>query len=204
MGDRTLWRRWVLWTTAGEVAGFTAPAVAGVLTADVDGMRPLVALVLAGLVEGAALGAAQAHVLRSALPALEARAFTVATAAGAAFAYLVGMTPPTLHDDLADLPGPVLAAGAAVGGTLLLGSIGTTQWWVLRRVLPRSGSWVLTTAAAWLVGLAVFLLVATPLWHEGQSTLGAVGVGVGAAVLMAATVAMLTGAALVRLLRRTG
>jgi hypothetical protein len=48
----------------------------------------------------------------------------------------------------------------------------------------------------------VFLGVATPWWHEGQSALAAVLVGLVAATLMALTVAVVTGAALVRLLAR--
>jgi len=39
---------------------------------------------------------------------------------------------------------------------------------VLRRHVARAGRWVLITAAAWLGGLTVFLLVASPLWQEGQ------------------------------------
>ena len=185
---REVWTRWVLWTTTAEVAGFVAPAVVGVVTADREGAAQLVPLVAAGLVEGAALGAGQAHVLRDVLPGLRVRAFVVATSLAAGLAYAVAMVP--------------AAWLAALGGVVLLASIGTGQWLVLREVLPRSASWVLTTALAWLAGLVVFLVVATPLWHEGQPVVVAVAIGLVAAVLMAATAAAVTGAALVRLLGR--
>ena len=199
---REVWTRWVAWTTTCEVAGFAVPALIGVTTADREGVAQLVPLVAAGLVEGAALGAGQAHVLRDAVPGLRVRAFVVATSIAAGVAYAVAMVPAAWHDAVSGLPAPVLVLLAALGGVVLLASIGTAQWLVLRDVLPRSASWILTTALAWLAGLAVFLAVATPIWHEGQSVLAAVLVGLVAALLMALTVAAATGAALVRLLER--
>jgi hypothetical protein len=199
---RDVWTRWVLWTTTAEVAGFTVPAVAGVATADRQAAAQYVPLVAAGLVEGAALGAGQAHVLRSVLPGIRVRAYVVATSLAAGFAYAVAMLPAAWPDAVAGLPGPLLVLLAAVGGVAMLASIGTGQWLVLREALPRSASWVLTTALAWLAGLGVFLGVATPLWHVGQSTLVTVLVGLVAGLLMALTAAIVTGAALVRLLAR--
>jgi hypothetical protein len=199
---RDVWTRWVLWTTAAEVAGFVAPAVAGVTTAERNGAVQYVPLVAAGLVEGAALGAGQAHVLRDVLPGLRVRAFVVATSVAAAVAYAVAMLPAAWPDLVAGLPGVLLVLLVVAGGVVMLASIGTGQWLVLREALPRSASWVLTTALAWLAGLGVFLGVATPWWHAGQSTLVTVLVGLVAAGLMALTAAVVTGAALVRLLAR--
>ena len=199
---RDVWTRWVLWTTTAEVAGFVAPAVAGTLTAQRQGLAQYGPLVAAGLVEGAALGAGQAHVLRDVLPGLRVRAFVVATSVAAGVAYATAMLPAAWHPAFAGLPVPVLVLLAVLGGGVLLTSIGTGQWLVLREVVPRSASWVLSTALAWLAGLGVFLGVATPWWHEGQSVAAAVLVGLVAAALMALTVAVVTGAALLRLLAR--
>lgn len=201
MTTNRVWRRWFWWATAGEVVGFALPAATGVASWDWSAHWSLVALVAAGTVEGGVLGAAQAHVLAGEVPALRRRAWVGATAAGAALAYLVGMAPATLAG-LRGLPPPLLVLLAAVGAVVLLGSIGTAQWLVLRHAIPRSASWVLTTAGAWLAGLAVFMVVATPLWHEGQSPVLAVAIGLGAGLLMAATVAATTGLALCRLLGR--
>lgn len=199
---RDVWTRWVLWTTTAEVAGFMVPAVAGVTTADRQATAQYVPLVAAGLVEGAALGAGQAHVLRGVLPGLRVRAYVVASSLAAGFAYAVAMLPAAWPDAVAGLPGPLLVLLAAVGGVAMLASIGTGQWLVLREALPRSASWVLSTALAWLAGLGVFLAVATPWWHVGQSALVTVLVGMVAGLLMALTAAIVTGAALVRLLAR--
>lgn len=199
---RDVGTRWVVWTTAAEVVGFAAPAVVGVATASRAGAAQLVPLVAAGMVEGTALGAGQAHVLRGVLPGLRVRAFVVATSVAAGLAYAVAMLPAAWPDAVAGLPGPLLVLLAATGGVVLLASIGTGQWLVLREALPRSASWVLTTALAWLAGLGVFLGVATPWWHEGQSFVAAVLVGLVAATLMAVTAAVVTGAALLRLLAR--
>ena len=56
--------------------------------------------------------------------------------------------------------------------------------------------WIAVTAGAWLLGLAVFLMVATPLWWPGQALALTVFVGVPAGALMATTVAVVTGLAL--------
>jgi hypothetical protein len=194
------WRRWFVWTTAGEAAGFALPALVGATTWDAPGGVALVALVAAGAVEGAVLGSAQVHVLGPAVPALRRTAWVGATAAGAAFAYAVAMTPSALGERLDSAPGWLLVGLGTLGGLLLLASIGTAQWLVLRRAVPRSASWVLATALAWLAGLAVFLAVASPLWHEGQALAVTVLVGLGAGLLMAATAAAVTGAAMSRLL----
>jgi len=63
-------------------------------------------------------------------------------------------------------------------------------------------SWIAVTAAGWLAGLAVFLVVAMPLWHEGQPLWQTVAFGTFAGLLMATTAAVVTGLGLVRLLRR--
>jgi hypothetical protein len=141
-------------------------------------------------------------VLRDALPGLRVRAFVVATSVAAGVAYAGAMLPAAWQPAFEGLPVPALVLLAAVGGGVLLASIGTGQWLVLREVVPRSASWVLTSALAWLAGLGVFLGVATPWWHEGQAVVVTVLVGLVAAALMALTVAVVTGVALLRLLAR--
>jgi len=96
---------------------------------------------------------------------------------------------------------PVLVgAVAAVLGLLLLSSIGTAQWFVLRHHVARASRWIWATAAAWLAGLAVFLGFAMPLWQPGQAVALTVGIGVAGGLLMAATVASITGGMQRRLL----
>ena len=196
-----LWRMWVAWVTAGETVGFLVPALVGALTAGYPAATYLPSLLLAGAVEGAFLGVAQAHVLRRVLPSLSARAWVAATSAAAVIAWLIGMTPVVAAGVLGELPRPVVVVAAILLGSLLLLSIGTAQWTVLRNHVVGAGRWIAVTAVAWVLGLAAFMLIATPLWHEGQPFALTAAIGVLAGLVMAGTVAAVTGLGLVRLLR---
>jgi hypothetical protein len=201
---RPLLRRWVRVTGLGEIAGFSVPAVVGALVAagDAPALVALCALVLAGTVEGAVLGAAQALVLRRALPAVPSRAWIGATAAGAALSYLLALLPSHAGLRLTEWPPAAqVTAGALVGAAFLLALAGL-QWRVLRGHVPHAGRWIAYTSAAWIAGLSVFMAIATPLWHEGQPLALIVLIGVAAGVAMAYTVAAITGVGLVRLTRR--
>ncbi|MEK6439048.1 hypothetical protein [Pseudonocardia sp. T1-2H] len=195
-----LWRRWFAWVTLGEFVGFVAPAVVGAVSTTWSLPAAAAALLLAGADEGGALGWAQAHVLGPQLPALRRGRFVAATALAAVLAYALGLIPMALGERLAALPVAVVVAGGVVGGACLLATIGTAQWLVLRTVRPRSAWWIATTAGAWAAGLLVFTTVATPLWQPGQALPLIIAIGVLGGLVMAATVAGLTGAAAVRLL----
>lgn len=202
-GGGRLWWRWTRAVTLGELAGFTVPAVAGVLVAGPEwgmlGIGPLLqgaAIVMAGAVEGTILGLAQAYALRVALPEIATRDWVRATAAGAVLAWIVGALPVVLGDRVLRWPPAVLA----LLGLVLLVTMGLLQWRVLRRHVRRAFWWVITTAGSWLVALGAFALVTTPLWHEGQPGWLSVLIGLLGGAVMAVTVAALTGAALVRLL----
>ena len=168
-----LWRRWTLATAAGETAGFLVPAVVAVLLPGGagDGIRT-VAFVVAGGLEGAVLGWAQARVLREAVPAVSSGAWVMRTAL------------------------------AVAGGLVLLASIGVAQWSVLRRHLPGSAAWIGWTALGWSAGLLVFALVTTPLWQPGESGPVIAAIGALGGALMACTVGAVTGLGLVRLVHR--
>jgi hypothetical protein len=154
-------------------------------------------------VEGIVLGAAQAHVLRGVLPALSPVRWVVATSAAAVTAYLIALVPIASSERIGEWPVAVLVVGAALLGSALLLSIGFAQWLVLRTHVERAASWIWVTAVAWLVGLTVFMAVATPLWREGQAMVVTILVGVVAGVLMAASVAAVTGWAVVALILPT-
>jgi hypothetical protein len=189
--DRLSWFRWV---TAGEFVGFAAPAVAGAMSGSVA------VLVLAGVVEGAVLGWAQARVLTRALPALPALQWIATTAAAAGFAWTVAMTATANGERLASLPAAVVIPVAAVMGMAVLLSIGVAQWLVLRYHVENAHRWIWATGLAWGVALLVFVVVTTPLWQPGQGLALRVLIGVLGGLLMAATMAVITGAALVRLI----
>lgn len=194
-------RRWFLWVTLGESAGFLAPAVVAVFVIIPDTAGGMAWLVAAGVVEGTVLGLAQAHVLRSRLPGLSVTRWTIRTAAGAAIAWLLGLSPGTFADQWQPWPPALQLAVAVPGALLLLCSIGLAQWPELRRHLARSGRWVAGNALAWCVGLGLFFAVAPPLWQPGQPPTTVIAIGVAAAILMAAGMALVTGLVMKRLLR---
>lgn len=195
LATRGIWHAWFRWTTAGEFAGFLAPALVGALTSSAE------LLVLAGVVEGAVLGAAQAVVLRRVFHRPRSRYWIGATAIAAGSAWAVAMIVVHNGERLNSLPLVVLLPIAAVAGTGVLLSIGIAQWFVLRLRVPRTHMWVWANALAWGAGLGVFFAVATPLWQPGQPPALIALIGAFAGLLMAATMAAVTGTALVHLVK---
>ncbi|HEY7596138.1 MAG TPA: nitroreductase/quinone reductase family protein [Actinophytocola sp.] len=197
--EMSLWTRWFANVTVGECAGFAVPATVGALTVHAPAAAVAPLLVVAGAVEGAVLGGFQARVLRQVLPGLPIVRWTAMTAAAAALAWLVGLVPTVAGDWLSGLPPAVLVPAVAIAATVLLGSIGTAQWTVLRDHATGAGRWIWGTAVAWLAALGVFFAVTMPLWHPDQGVVTVVLIGVLGGLLMAATVAALTGLLLVRI-----
>ena len=186
--------------TVGEFAGFAAPALAGALLSGAPERVFAPALLLAGAIEGAVLGFAQARVLRRVLDGLPVGRWIGVTAAAAVVAYAIGLTPALLADRLLALPLAVLIPLCAVATVVLLASLGTAQWTVLRHRAHRAWRWIPVTAAAWAAGLGVFTAVTTPLWEPGQPVALVAAIGAVGGLAMAATVAAVTGVALLRLL----
>src|SRR5215207_3431482 len=135
------YQRWIIATTLGELAAFSVPTAVWVLAA-VAGLSDGAAylpVVVAGAGEGAVLGFAQTRALRRDLPALEPRAWVLATAAAGALGWAVGLAPSAFHDVLAGLPAVVLAGLGAAAAVVLLSSIGAAQAVVLRRHVHHTG-----------------------------------------------------------------
>ncbi|MEW1811178.1 hypothetical protein AB0284_10750 [Pseudarthrobacter phenanthrenivorans] len=193
---------WVGWVTLGESLGFLAPALAQFVAATFlpDALFGL--LVVAGLAEGGILGWFQARILRVRLPGLSTERWTVLTGLAAGVAWSVGMLPSTFAG-WQDWPPAARIGAGTLAAVVLLGSIGTAQWLELRRLerqhlISRAWRWIAGSAAAWAAGLAVFTLVAPPLWQPGQPAWLVAVIGVAAAVLMAAAMALVTGLVLLR------
>jgi hypothetical protein len=209
--DRKGWEVWARWTAAmtwGEFAGFAIPAVVGALAAqhfpDEAGPGPRLAvaalLVAAGTLEGAVLGFAQALVLRHYVPGFSAGQWMLATAAGAALAWAIGMLPSTLGDPTA-LPPIVLWLGVAILGPMLLVSLGIAQWMVLRRHLAHAAHWIWISALAWLAGLAV-VFGGMSLTQAGDPLWRLISIAAVSGWLMGATAAAVSGCGLAWLLNR--
>jgi len=190
--------RWVLVVTLGEAVGFSVPAAVGVAVtgASPGPLATLVAMVLAGSVEGAMLGAAQADCLYRwrVLPAR--RWWIVATSVGAAVAWSLGMLPSTF--DLRWTAATVVGAG--VGGLLLLTSLPLAQYFVLRDHVKRPALWIPINIAAWLLGIA-WTLAPSPVVDQSTPTGALILIYGIAGFCMAATVAVVTGVGMIRLLQ---
>ena len=195
-------RDWTLAMVIGELIGFVAPAVTGATLAAIGAPDAVlvVGLTIAGLVEGAAIGTAQAVVLADHAPEVDRRAWVVATVIAAGFAWFVGMGGGALMGGTSVAPAVLLVLLVPVWTAALL-SMGFAQWLVLRRTIPRSGRWVPVTSGAWLLGMMVPIVGLTaapnawPAWAH-------VVIAVASAVVMGLIVGLLTGHTLHRLLVR--
>jgi hypothetical protein len=184
----------------GELVGFVPPALAGAALATVgvaDAVFVL-GLTIAGALEGVVIGVAQAWVLARYASDVSGRRWVVATAAAASFAWFVGMAGSSVLGSGIAPVGFLLAVLLPMWGAALV-SMGYLQWRVLRVTVPRSGRWVVVTSGAWLIGVMIPVAALSavpngwPMWaHAGAAVLGAAGMG--------ATVGLLTGHTLKRLL----
>lgn len=186
------WRRWMFSVTVGEAAGFAIPAATGGLLAlagaPVRAVYP--SMILAGACEGVLLGLGQSVGFgRSVVPR---SAWVLSTAVGAAIAWSIGMLPGTLGG--VDFSNPFALPLVAVFGSILLLSIPTLQWLVLKRSGARAASWIPVNAGAWAVGI-LWTLAPSPFIDESTPAAVLFGVYLLAGLLMAATVAVLTGIA---------
>jgi acetyltransferase-like isoleucine patch superfamily enzyme len=182
--------RWLLALGVGELLGFLPPALAGALLVSLDAPDPIlvVGLTVAGVLEGATIGMAQAWALATRWEDIDGRAWTTATAIAAGLSWFVGMGGSALAGwDRFPLwlAISLLVPGAIVG----LLSMGYLQWRVLRRVVGGSLVWVPATALAWLVGVLVPVLVLSAVpdsWPAEAHVAAAVPAAVGMGLVVAA------------------
>jgi len=184
--------RWMLAVTIAETVGFAVPATVFTVTNLLEAPAGVAyaAIVAAGAVEGALLGLGQR--IGFGLPALSRRAWVSATALGAAIAWSIGLLPSTLGG--LDFGSPLVIALVGVGGLVLLASIPTLQWVVLRRLVHPSFFWAPVNMGAWAVGL-LWTFAPSPFVDESTPTLVIVIAFLLGGMLMALTVAALTGLA---------
>lgn len=197
-----LGRRWFAAVTLGELLGFAIPSTVGGIAWSLDA-SPIAfyfLLVAAGAGEGAVLGVAQWLVLRNPLPELSRGRWIGATAAAAALAWSLGMLPSTLGDRMESVPLALLAPVVGVGCLALLLSVGAAQAVVLEKHVRGAWLWIAGNALAWCAGLLVSISVISVLVTEDTALAEGIAVGVLAGVLMGATVALVTGRFLVRML----
>lgn len=193
--NRRFWPRWMLAVTIGEATGFAIPAGTAVVLALAGAPAGLVyfSMILAGTCEGVLLGLGQwIGFGRSIVPRA---AWVGATAMGAAIAWSIGMLPSSTDMDFS---APFTLPLVIFLGSVLLLSIPTLQWMVLRRFGRRSVWWIPVNVGAWATGI-LWTLAPSPIVDETTPGLAVLGIYVLSGILMAATVAALSGVAAHRL-----
>jgi hypothetical protein len=189
-GTDVFFRRWVACTIAGEAAGFTV-AAALAATQDLSRMPEFAILLGAGALEGALLGRGQAMAMsRLQLPTAILRLWPVATSVAAVVAWSIGLIPGSMHRMGWSSWSSWLLAAVLV--LVLLASIPTAQFMLLRTALPTAGRWVRFNAVAWMLGLA-WTFAPPALVTPNTPVVSEIGVYAIAGVLMATTVAIVTG-----------
>ncbi|MCY1009238.1 hypothetical protein OV079_27460 [Nannocystis pusilla] len=154
-------RRWIAATLVAEALGFAAGmglgrAIYFLVGGEPSGAAGVLFVVglstLAGVIEGACLGAGQWRVLRDVVPRVGAGAWIAASATGGALAWILGMSAgPHVPSPL---PAPWIGALALVLSGLVLGAVlGGAQAIVLHRRAGPSGWWVSANAVGWMLGL---------------------------------------------------
>ncbi|MGR0218318.1 hypothetical protein [Agromyces sp. ZXT2-6] len=198
--------RWVGYVVAGEGVGFLVPVTGFALAAtlDLEAWAAWVVLVVAGAGEGALLGLGQSLALRRSRAEVPVGRWVAATAVAASVAWSIGMLPTTLADLGAppDFGAAATWFAVAIGGLVLLATIPLAQWPVLRAAgVPRAWRWIPLNMGAWLAGL-VFTFLPSPFVDESTPPAVAFAQFAFAGVLMALTVALVTGWGLRRMTRR--
>ncbi|MBM7506101.1 hypothetical protein ACFPER_03210 [Agromyces aurantiacus] len=197
--------RWVGFTVLGESLGFLVPVTGFALAATLglEAWATWALLVIFGAGEGALLGLGQSLGLRGSAAEVPVGRWVAATAVAASAAWSIGMLLPTFADlgVEIDWASPAAWAVAACAGLALLATIPLLQWPVLAQArVPRAWRWVPLNMGAWLVGI-VFTFLPSPFIDESSPVwLVFASFAVGG-VLMAATVALLTGLGLRRMVR---
>jgi hypothetical protein len=212
-----LWTRWLVANSLGELVGLGATFAVGFgafsFLGEPQGLLGAVALALAmmatGALEGAIVGAAQWLAMRPWFPGISARAWILATLAGALVAWFLGSLPSALlsqGDDTAQAAAaePSLAVVLLLAGLLgmVLGAVlAFVQWLVLRRVVDRAWTWLSANALAWLAGMPL-VFAAVGAIQEGMAIWQAVLLLALALALTGAVVGAIHGLFLVRLAAR--
>lgn len=184
-------RRWILFVTVGEAIGFLVPAATGALTASPSLERwqvPL--LLLAGIAEGALLGAAQALAARRFRRPPPLWGWIGATALGAAIAWSCGLGISAIAQSSA-LPVAAVIVAAVVLGLAGLVAMPMLQYLTIRRTIPRAAVWIPANAGAWAVGIG-WTMLPSPFIDETTPMQGLIAAYALAGLFMATTVAALT------------
>ncbi|MDX6357031.1 MAG: hypothetical protein QOH37_85 [Nocardioidaceae bacterium] len=186
-------RDWMTACAAAEAVGMTAASAAALVSnhvgqSDRGRLTALAVIVAGGLVEGVALGCAQAWLMRPVLGG-RSRAWFLVTLAFAGLGWAAASAPAALSgDESGTSPALGLVLVGAAGLGLVMGAIlGVAQSVTLRGRVAHPWRWASISSAAWLPTMVVIFAGATAPsagWHVYQTVpLGTATGLVGGAVL---------------------
>lgn len=172
------YRSWVAACAAAETVGMTAAAGAARVADGLPGPAALSVVIAGGLVEGTALGVAQASVLARVAPAVSRARYLAATVVVAGVGWAAASAPSVLGGggDAEQPPLLLVVLGAAALGLVMGAVLGAAQAAVLRGAVRHPWRWVAANAAAWPVAMVLVFLGAT-LPDAGWSTAAVVLTG---------------------------
>lgn len=166
-------------------------------------------MLLAGLVEGAALGGLQWRVLRRMFPQIPAKDWVGSTVAAALLGWLLGMLPmvifggdqPSSEAAPREPPRWLMVGGGALMGAVLGTLFGACQWWAFRRYAQHSGSWIWANTLGWTLAMSwIFLMASLP---DADSPVALViTMGLAAGLLSGMSLGSITGRFLFKIGRR--
>lgn len=164
--------------TAAAGAAKATQALVGEPSTGREAAVALSLVIAGGLVEGVALGVAQAAGLGRWLPRPDRRRWVLVTVAVAGIGWAAASAPSVLAgDDGGGQPSWLLIAlGAAGLGVAMGGVLGAAQALVLRGHVTHPGRWVAANALAWAPAMSVIFLGATAP-GAGWSVPAVVGLG---------------------------
>lgn len=210
-----LWSAWTISCGAGEFVGMAAAAgIASLLVTLFGEPRSLparlgcvVAMVFAGVLEGAAIGLFQWRVLRRVFPAISAQAWLTPTVIVAALGWFVGMLPQALlgngngNGTIAEPPLETMMIIVAIFGAVAGAAFGFAQWLVLHRHVERATIWIWANVCGWAPAMTVIYFGAT-LPSDQWPTWAVVATGATTGILAGLVIGAVTGVGLLRLMSR--
>lgn len=174
-----LWWLWTVSCGAGELIGLAIAAGLAATMNQIVGepqslqqrLTVLSVMVVAGVLEGTAIGCFQWRVLRHVFRNLSASAWLIPTISVAAIGWLIGMLQPTFFADAESAaPGVARATGSSLASMLLFAAafgvfagavFGFAQWLPLREHADRAWIWIPANAIGWAVAMAIIFVGAT-------------------------------------------
>ena len=198
---KKLARRWVAACSLGEAVGLTLSGTVGALTPEFVGNAPSpttmsLIMVVAGALEGLAVGLVQYFILRHHVRLdwirwvpLTSAGFAVGWAAGG----LLSFIEPDVAIGIAALVGVAVASGAALGA--VLGLFQAIAW---SSTVSRPALWIPVTSLAWIFGMLVSVVGANEL-QTGPYVWTNVSLGLVTGAAVGAVVGVVTALPFVRL-----